>query len=207
MVGRFIAGQLRKPRGFFGRMIGNGLARSNAHEAQWTVSLLKLQPDSRVLEVGFGPGVAVQHAAELAPRGLVAGVDFSNAMVRLARKRNQSAIAAGRVDLRLGDVAALPFADAAFDAAYSIHCIYFWPQPLAGLRELRRVLKSDGLLAITILPRDKSPKERTPPVDLFTLYESSDVAHLLSSAGFRDVRMEAYPRPDEFAGECILGVK
>jgi hypothetical protein len=68
-------------------------------------------------------------------------------------------------------------------------------------------LKPGGLLAVTSMPKGVWPKERTPPPDLFTLYSSDEVAQLLSEAGFREVRVELYPRPDEFPGACVLGVK
>jgi hypothetical protein len=40
-----------------GRVIGRGMARHNEREARWTVDLLAIEPDARVLEIGFGPGV------------------------------------------------------------------------------------------------------------------------------------------------------
>ena len=63
---RFVWGQFRKPSGLFGRFIGNGMARGNEYDARWTVSLLDIQPESRVLEIGFGPGVSTQYASEKA---------------------------------------------------------------------------------------------------------------------------------------------
>ncbi len=205
MIGRFIAGKFRNPTGFFGRLVGSAMARGNEPASRWTVSLLDIQPQSHILEVGFGPGVAIQYATEKAVKGLVAGIDFSETMVQVASKRNADAIAAGNVDLKHGEILSLPYPDESFDRAFSIHCIYFWANPIDGVKELRRVLKSDGLLAITIMPKDKW--NRPAPPDLFTLYNGDEVVHLLSKAGFRDVRVENYPQPDNFPGVCVLGVK
>ena len=207
MIARLFAGKLRRPTGFLGRLVGNVMARGNEHEAGWTVSLLNIQPGQHILEIGFGPGVAIQYASQKAAHGLVAGVDYSETMVQVARKRSAAAIKAGRVDLKYGEVSSLPYPDASFDTAFTIHCIYFWAKPIDGLRELGRILKPGGLLAVTIMPKDKWLKERTPPPDVFTLYSIDEVAHLLSEAGFREVRVERYPRPDEFPGACVLGVK
>jgi SAM-dependent methyltransferase len=99
MIGRFIASQFRKPSGMLGRLIGNGMARGNEPEARWTIDLLNIQPDSRVLEIGFGPGVAIEYAAQQAVQGHVSGIDYSETMVQVARKRNASAIRNGLVDL------------------------------------------------------------------------------------------------------------
>jgi ubiquinone/menaquinone biosynthesis C-methylase UbiE len=206
MIGRFIANQFRKPSGLLGRLIGNGMARGNESEARWTIDLLNIQPHTRALEIGFGPGVAIEYAAKQAPEGHVSGIDYSKTMLQIARKRNASAIRTGLVDLTYGDVHSLPYKDAAFDRAVTIHCIYFWAEPTMCLREVRRVLRTNGVLAITIQPKDKWIRRR-PPADVFTLYSSSEVAQLVADAGFRNARIEAYPQPDMFPGDCILAVK
>jgi ubiquinone/menaquinone biosynthesis C-methylase UbiE len=182
------------------------MARSNAYEVRWTVALLDLQPTDHVLEIGFGPGIGIQHAVAQATAGVVAGVDYSPAMVRMARHRNVAAIRARRVVLTHGNVGALPYPDAAFDKAFTIHCIYFWADPRACLAEVRRVLRPSGRLAVTIMPKDRWPPSRTAPPDLFTLYTPDEVARLLSLAGFRDVRVEHPPEPDQFPGASIIGV-
>ena len=207
MFARLISQNLRKPSGIVGALIGRKMARGNATEAAWTVALLDIQPNDQVLEVGFGPGVAVQHAAERATGGGVSGIDYPETMVRAASRRNAAAIRAGRVALKRGDVAALPFPDAAFDKAYAIHSIYFWPQPTAALQELWRVLKPGGQLAMTIMPRDKWSAGRTPPSELFTLYSGEELARLLGEAGFTAVRVENFSEPDRFAGLSVLGRK
>lgn len=208
MIGRFIANQFRRPSGLIGHMIGNGMARSNETEAHWTVDLLNIQPDMQVLEIGFGPGVGIQYAASKVAQGHVSGIDYSETMVRLASKRNAATIKSGHVDLRQGTTSSLPYWDDAFDRAYTIHCIYFWAEPAACLHEIHRTLKSNGMLAITIMPKDKWISRRgQPPVEVFTLYNSSDVTRLVADAGFREVRVENSPQPDKFPGECILAVK
>src|SRR5688500_1222098 len=150
MIARYIARQFSLPTGLLGRMIGRGMARHNEREARWTVDLLAIEPDSRVLEIGFGPDVAIQYAAERATRGHVSGVDSSEAMLKLDRQRNATGVANGSMHLTTGDVRSLPFADDSFDRAFSIHCIYFWGEPLACLRQIRRVLRPGGVVAITI---------------------------------------------------------
>ena len=152
MLARFVWGQFSKPSGLFGRFIGNGMARGNEYDARWTVSLLEIQPESRILEIGFGPGVSTHYAAEKASKGFVAGIDHPETMVLAARRRNATAIKAGRIDLKQGDVASLPYPGESFDKVFSLHSIYFWAKPVECLKELRRVLKPGGLLAITIQP-------------------------------------------------------
>jgi|RhiMetdeSRZDD1v2_1073273.scaffolds.fasta_scaffold23648_8 ubiquinone/menaquinone biosynthesis C-methylase UbiE len=206
-IARFLWRQFRKPSGVFGRIIGNRMAEGNVYDARWTVSLLDIQPEHHVLEIGFGPGVSTHYAAEKATKGFVAGIDHSETMVQAARQRNIETIQAGRMDLKQGDVASLPYLDETFDRAFSIHSIYFWAKPIECLRELRRVLKPGGLLAITIQPKDKWDELQQRESSLRTLYFSPDLVPMFDAAGFRGVRVEICPEPDQFPGECVLGLK
>lgn len=201
----FLTRQFGNPRGVVGRFLGNGMARRTAYDAEWTISLLGIQPEHRIVEIGFGPGVSTQLAAEKASQGFVSGLDHSGTMVQVASQRNAEALRSGRMELRQGEVASLPYPDEAFDIAFSLHSIYFWQNPLECLKEIKRTLKPGGLLAITILPRDKW----TPNVDLsvMTLYFGSEIASLFSDAGYRDIRVEVPPAESNVFLECILGRK
>lgn len=204
MIGRLIDAQTRKPSGILGRLVGNVMQNMNEANARWTVSLLDVQPESRVLEIGFGPGVAVQYAAEKASRGFVAGIDLSKMMVQAARKRNAAAIRAGLVDLKQGDVSALPYPDESFDKALAIHSIMFWSEPVECLKALRRVLRPGGVLAITIIPKGRRP---ALPPDLGTVYASEEIAGMLRAAGFRQVRVETAPEAGKYLADSVLGAK
>ncbi len=205
MIAKMVAEQFRQPSGFLGRLVGNFMARGNAYEIGWTVSLLDIQTHDRILEVGFGPGVGIQLASQRAPQGLVAGVDVSQTMAQVAAKRNAAGIQAGRVELRQGDVTTLPYDGDSFDKAFAIHSIYFWPRPVEGLKELRRVLKAGGLLVITLLPQDKW--QRRPPTDVFALYDAAEIERFFADSGFRETHVDASPQADRFQGVAIRGVK
>src|SRR6266566_3736004 len=99
-----VFGQFLRPHGFRGRAAGWVMATrgSNRERNIWAVGLLDVQARDRVLEIGFGPGIAIQEFARRATSGLVVGVDHSAVMVQQARKRNAAAASAGRVDLRPG---------------------------------------------------------------------------------------------------------
>ena len=100
-----------RPRGVLGRLGGIIMARTNEKCGAWVADLLEIGPDDSLLEVGFGPGVIIQRLSKLASAGHIAGVDPSLEMVEQARARNAAAIESGRVDLRRGSVASLPFDD------------------------------------------------------------------------------------------------
>jgi SAM-dependent methyltransferase len=202
---RFFTRQFGNPSGPFGRFIGDRMARGNIHDAEWTLTLLGIQPGNRVLEIGFGPGVSTGLASAQAARGFVAGIDHSATMVRAAGRRNAGLVRAGRMELKQGEVSALPYPDGSFDLAFSLHSIYFWEPPLDGLREIKRVLRPGGLLGITIQPRDRWDRRVDPGI--MTLYVGKEIAALFSEAGFRDVRVQSPPEEEKLFLECILGVK
>jgi iron complex transport system substrate-binding protein len=118
------------------------------------------------------------------PDGRVAGVDSSEAMLAMASRRNRAALAAGRVDLRLGRAEEIPFADASFDAAYAANSVQFWPGPERSMLEVRRVLRPGGTLLLAIrldepgAGRFASPGFSAAQVDepaLRVFYQVSDV--------------------------------
>lgn len=145
---RILMRMFGRPQGLAGRLGGLILARGNRPLAEEFVAFLDVQPTDRILEIGFGPGVAIELLAKAAPGVRVAGIDVSQEMVEQARARNAAAIRAGAVDLRHGTVERMPFEDEAFDLALAINSMQVWPDVDAGLREIRRVLRPGGRLAI-----------------------------------------------------------
>ncbi len=185
------------------------MADQHRPENLWTVALLDVQPFDRVLEIGFGPGLAIEEVARRANRGLVAGIDFSKTMVNAAKKRNADGIRAGRVDLRIGDAAHTPFADRTFDKAFSIHSIYFWPNPLVALNEIKRVLKPEGLLILTVLPKEKWSPDGSKVVGTPQCkpYSGDELIGLLGKVGFTDVKIESDPSRESPSNYSVLGRK
>jgi ubiquinone/menaquinone biosynthesis C-methylase UbiE len=148
-----------RPQGRLGRLGGRIMARLNRDVAVWVVGLLDLRPNDRVLEVGFGPGVAIELLASLLPAGRVSGVDASPEMVEQATERSRRAIRAGRVDLRLGTAENLPFADASFDKSLAINSMQVWPDVSSGIREIMRVTKPGGKVALGFTPYSGQSEE------------------------------------------------
>jgi ubiquinone/menaquinone biosynthesis C-methylase UbiE len=148
-----------RPRGALGRLGGIIMARMNADCGAWVCDLLQIGPSDSVLEVGFGPGVVIQRLSKLARAGHVAGIDLSQEMVEQARTRNAIDIQNGHVDLRQGSVESLPFDDASFDKALAINSMQVWPDAVAGLREIRRVMKPGGVIALGFTPYSGQPNE------------------------------------------------
>jgi ubiquinone/menaquinone biosynthesis C-methylase UbiE len=177
-----------RPQGFPGRLGGLILAGSNRRFAEEVVAFLRIEPADRVLEVGFGPGVGIELLAAAAPEGSVAGIDVSKEMLEQASARNAAAIRAGAVELRHGTVDSMPFEDDAFDVALAINSMQVWPDVQAGLREIRRVLRPGGRLALAFTPRSGQAR--------------AGVTEMLQAAGFQEARLAELP-----GGFCALARK
>ncbi len=196
-----LVGQFHRPHGLGGRAAGWVMAHrgSNRKRNVWAARLLDVQPDERVLEIGFGPGIAIQELARRATRGLVCGVDHSEVMLRQAKRRNTAAVRAGRVDLRLGWAEDLPDFDAPFDAILAVNSLMFWDDPVARLEELRGLLRPGGRIGIAYQPRGPGSTNETGT------RAANELSHQFATVGFTDVRTETLDlRPT--AVVCVLGV-
>jgi ubiquinone/menaquinone biosynthesis C-methylase UbiE len=177
-----------RPRGILGRLGGIIMARTNQQCAAWVIDLLGIQPNDSVLEVGFGPGVGIQLLAKSVSGGYVAGVDPSEEMVQQAKARNVKAIESGRVDLRYGSVESLPFEHDTFNKALAINSMQVWPDAVAGLREMRRVMKLGGRIALGFTPYSGQSKSGLP--------------EMLTAAGFTEAHLV-----EAEEGFCALAIK
>jgi ubiquinone/menaquinone biosynthesis C-methylase UbiE len=112
------------------------------------VGRLHLQPDSRVLELGPGPGYfSVEITREL-PRGGLVLFDLQREMLAKARRRLQRAGEANAAFVQ-GDGSRLPFRSGSFDVAFLVAVLGEVPDTAGCLRSLRRVLRPGGLLSIS----------------------------------------------------------
>jgi SAM-dependent methyltransferase len=189
MKKEIIAAMLRQfghPRGAAGNAAGWVMAHrsSNRQRNRWVVSLLDVQPTDRVLEIGFGPGLAI---AELSRRaGHVHGIDRSDVMLRQASRRNAAAIREGRVTLGLGAVESLEL-DGRFDAILAVNSAGFWDAPVERLEALHGRLAPGGRIALASQPRGSRARTATA-ADV-----AGELAGLLEAAGLETTRTETLP--------------
>ena len=119
--------------------------------AQRLVDLVALQPADRVLDVGAGSGVVtVAVAKQIAPPGMVVGIDLSEGMLEVARGNARAAGLDERIQLRKMDAEHLEFEDGSFDAVVSLFALLHFPDPARALREMCRVVKPGGRVVVAI---------------------------------------------------------
>ncbi len=179
----FIARQSAKPSGLIGRVIAEIMARETVELNERAIRALAPSPTDWVLEVGFGHGRTIERIASIVANGRVCGLDVSEAMLDMAVRRNRRGIAAGRVDLRVGDCASIPFDDARFDRVLCVHTMYFWRDPTLCLREIRRVLRPGARLVLGFLRAD-SPGRARFPREVYAFYDEGDVKTMLAAVAF-----------------------
>jgi SAM-dependent methyltransferase len=173
--------------------------RGNAAINAFTVERLDLQPTDRVLEIGFGGGVALPSL--IAAAGSVVGVDPSPDVVRAATSQYGTM---GRLEFRQGEVEALPCAPGEFDKVCTVNTIYFWRSLEAGFSQIHRALVAGGRVAVGFLPKARMQRMNMPS-DIFTLRDPDDVVGAMVQAGFQDVRVER-PQPST-AWNTIVGTR
>jgi ubiquinone/menaquinone biosynthesis C-methylase UbiE len=199
---RFLRMQFGHPEGLCGHLAGLMMARtpSNMERISWTLSLLDLKPNDRILEIGFGPGISIELLAKLITRGLIVGIDHSEVMVRQARRRNANAIRKGGVTLLVGSASDLPAFTGPFDKIFTINSIHFWNRPIDCLKKLHGLLKPGGVIAVTIQPRSRGVTDATAAAI------GQEVLGNLGTAGFSQCRMEIrHTRP--VATACAIGIR
>ncbi|HEX8796410.1 MAG TPA: class I SAM-dependent methyltransferase [Polyangiaceae bacterium] len=114
-----------------------------------TVEALAVRPGHAVLDVCCGTGASALPAAQAAgPSGSVIGVDLAERLLERARVK-AAALGVRNVDFRVGDMTDLGFPDGTFDAVVIVFGIFFVPDMEKQVRELLRMTKPGGRVAVT----------------------------------------------------------
>jgi len=191
--------QCQRPTGFFGRYTLWRMNKSHSKLTDWGLSHVAIQPNFVVLDVGCGGGRTVSKLAVLVTQGKVFGVDYSTDSVAFSQKTNARAIQAGRVEIRQASVSQLPFQDSTFDLITAVETHFWWPNLPTDLRELFRVTKPRGQLAIiaevykgaTALASRLVEKYATQTgIQILTPDEHRE---LLAAAGYFDIQIDVQP--------------
>jgi ubiquinone/menaquinone biosynthesis C-methylase UbiE len=178
--------------------------------AQWVDPVLQtaeLRSADRVLDVATGTGVVARAAAEHVSER-VAGVDLNPAMLDVARRT------APDLEWRQGDVASLPFDDESFDVVACQAALFFFPDPTAALREMRRVTRSGGRVVVQTFAALSAQPAYGPWVEMVARHAGPDAVRLLGTywsegdpevlrqrcadAGLRVTELQDHVRPAYF---------
>ena len=179
--------QFARPHGPLGLVAGRIMANraTNVERNRWIIDLLEPDPTGRILEIGHGPGIALEALWPRLTTGSVTGVELSATMHRSARRRLRGAIATGRVALRIGDAQALPADLTDLSLIYGVNTSMFWHDRAATIADLARRLVPRGELALVYMP---PPTADDDPADV-----AAELAADFRAAGLTGVRQDEMP--------------
>jgi ubiquinone/menaquinone biosynthesis C-methylase UbiE len=134
--------QSKMPTGRLGKMMLRIMNSAHHSLTLWGVSRLK--PCRKVLDVSCGGGNAIHMMAETGKFEQIFGIDLSFDAISLTVEKNHKYIEIGLVTVTQASVLEMPFDDNCFDAATAFQSHYHWPNILAAMQEIYRVLKPEG---------------------------------------------------------------
>ena len=183
--------QTRKPEGFLGKMMVNGMNGGHAKMADWGMSYLPKIAPEEIVDIGCGGG---RNAGELAKRfsnAHVMAIDYSDVSVGKAMVYNKTLIDSGRMIVTQGDVSNLKIPNAKFDLATAFETIYFWPGLTRCFSEVCKVLKPGGKFLIVNESdgTDEASLKYQKIIDGMRCYTAYEIDTALKEAGFTDVQV------------------
>ena len=180
----YFSNQARKPSGWFGRLV---MARifdiGNARLNRLVYETLAPQTGDCILDIGCGTGKLIHKIACRNDNCVVKGLDFSETMVEIARRKNRAYISKGKVFIHSGNVDNMPYQAETFTKICSINTIYFWEDLRTSARRILQLLKPGGRLALGFEDRAQLEQRRLDP-DVFKIYATAGVEALLRNTGF-----------------------
>ena len=191
--------QCQKPSGLLGRFTLWRMNKSHSKLTDWGLADFSVQPQFTILDIGCGGGRTVSKLAALATQGKVYGVDHSEDSVSVSQKINTAFIAEGRVEIQQASVSQLPFADNTFDLITAVETHFWWPNLADDLREVFRVTRPGGQLAIIAEVYKGAPAlvsrlvEQSAPQTGIRMLTPDEHRDLLVSVGYTDIQLETLP--------------
>ena len=182
--------QTRKPEGFLGKMMVNGMNGGHAKMADWGMSHLSKIAPKEIVEIGCGGGRNAGALLEKYPDAKVTAIDYSDVSVAKATSYNQKMIDAGRCVVKQGDVSQLDLAEEAYDLATAFETIYFWPGLEKCFAEVAKVLKPGGVFMIVNESdgTDEVSLKFEKKINGMKCYTGNAIETALKAAGFKKTK-------------------
>lgn len=179
-----LAKQLGNPAGEIGIEVANMMNATNIDMTKYSIESLNLDVNDVVLELGHGNCGHLSYLMKQAENLKYFGLEISELMQQEAIKSNQNYIQNNSANFKLYNGTDIPFNDESFDKIFTVNTFYFWKNPDLLLNEIYRVLKPNGILALTFA--DKSFMEKLPFTSFgFNLYSLKDAEELLQKNRFK----------------------
>ena len=184
--------QIRKPAGFLGKMMVNGMNGGHAKMADWGMSHLKSIAPQEIVEIGCGGGRNAGELLKKYPSAHVTAIDYSDVSVSKATAYNAEAIRKGRCEVKQGDVSNLTLPEEKYDLATAFETIYFWPGLKECFAQVAKVLKPGGTFMIVNESdgTDETSLKFEKIIDGMKCHTIEEIEEALKSAGFNKVKSD-----------------
>ena len=215
VVGRVVAARLEAGRGYatlqfssatdveplWQRIADGRINQINGNITSETYRRLELTGGMDVMEIGPANGRLLPELLQMAPDLRYVGIDISPTMVEEARLFNADRVVSGQAAFHHASADRMPVADASFHRVFAINVIYFWPDAVRPLREIRRVLRPSGFSLIAAgTPETMTGNSVFSLENGFHLRDADTLVALHKEAGFSHVAVdlvsEVVKRPD-----------
>jgi len=184
--------QFAKPTGFFGKILAKGMARGHKEFYKNALKVINPKKDDEYLEIGFGSGIFIKKYISHVSK--IAGIDYSEDMVKLASDINKKLVESGKAEFKQGYASKLPWADNEFTVVVAIEVFFFLNETEKTLKEIFRVLKPGGRLVIEMgFNKDDGVDHKRYIKKMgLKLYSGEEIKNLLKKAGFNDILIDYY---------------
>ena len=187
----YVVRQVRKPDRWLGRLFATIMNWSHSELTDWGLTHVSIVEDFTILDIGCGGGKTIEKLAAIAAKGKIYGVDYAAGSVATSRAKNTELIQKGRVKIEQASVSNLPFGPDQFDLVTAIETQYYWPDMVNDMREILRVLRPGGTLAVILESyiRGSSDLVQEPVMKLLGMARMGvrQQLELFERAGFSDV--------------------
>ena len=175
------------PRGLAGRITVIFMNIGHKSIYKNVVKVLQLQPEDDLLEVACGNGYFLKKYASHVHS--VAGLDLSELMVKMAKKKHRDRIKVGTAEFVHGDASQLPWEDNKFSVATTMGSFTAFPKPLESLKEMYRVLRPGGRVIVSIEWNAEDGLDHTKEVKDYgmRMWTEDDIRATLKEAGFSEI--------------------
>ncbi|MCR5376696.1 MAG: class I SAM-dependent methyltransferase [Lachnospiraceae bacterium] len=187
---RKFVNQTRKPEGFLGKVMVNGMNGGHAKMADWGMSHLPKMNPSELLDVGCGGGRNAGELMKKYPGAKMTAIDYSEVSVEKTADYNKEAIASGRCVVKQGDVSALALPKESYDLATAFETIYFWPGLSKCFAQVAGVLKPGGTFMIVNESdgTDEGSLKFEKIIDGMKCHTTEEISTALTEAGFSEIK-------------------
>jgi len=171
-----------KPIGFIGKIAGELMNLIHKKQYQRIIDNIKNESNidvETIVDIGCGGGVALKHFASIFKNAIVIGIDYSQEMVNLSIKINRDNVKLGRVIVKNNNIECMDVKNKYADIITIFDNINFWENYEIAFKEIKRILKVDGLIYII----NGFPKVGTKWYDFVKFKNEAEYINLLTTNG------------------------